>query len=143
MIDIQTINMALWQRLTVDASGSALRAALGAGASSIVMADDIRIEGLMVRTLPARPFVAFRRGPAPTIARVVRRPIYHMHCYDDPAVGYGRLDTLPALLESAFGDLVRPAAGAIGECELSTGPHARDAILDMLVVVVSITVGAI
>lgn len=143
MIALDALSAAIWQRATADADGTALRAALGAGAASILMAEDLRVEGLTIATLPARPFIALRRGPAPNAARVTVRPLYTWYCYDDPAIGYGRLEALPALVGAAYeSPLLVPSVG-VGDLEVSAGAQTRDATLGMLLVPVTLAIGAI
>lgn len=143
MIDLYALSTAIYNRLAADAAGAAVRAALGAGAQSVLMAEDLRVEGLTVLALPTRPLIALRRGAVPQSGRVVSLPVYVWYCYDDPAVGYGRLETLPLLIASAYTTPLVVGTVAVGAIEVSAGAQTRDAALKLLLCSVTVAVGAV
>lgn len=80
------------------AASVAVRAALGAGATSVISADDLSVE-----SLPARPYIALRGGP------ILGSPDYDMQrmtatwwVYDDPIRKFSRIDALIALVAAAY-----------------------------------------
>ena len=102
MIDLAALTDAVYERLNSDAAGLALRTFLPAGAAAIFAnVEELREEGLGVVELPERPLIALRRGPSPQLDRVITAPLYTWYCYDDPSVGYGRLERLPKLIADA------------------------------------------
>jgi hypothetical protein len=144
MIDLAAITIAVFERLRTDAAGAAVRAALGAGADSVLHAEDLRVEGLGVRALPARPLVALRRGVAPQSQRVVYQPIYTWYCYDDPAIGYGRIEALPLLIAQAFATRLIVPASAVGAQDTGAiGAQLRDDRLKLLVITAPVVIGAV
>lgn len=144
MIDLAAITGAVFERLRTDAAGAAVRAALGVGVSSVLHAEDLRVEGLGVRALPARPLVALRRGAVPQSQRVVYQPIYTWYCYDDPAIGYGRIEALPLLIAQAFASRLIVSTTAVGAQETSgVGAQLRDDKLKLLVIPVQLVIGAV
>ena len=96
MIDLAALTEAVYQRLKSESAGAALRAFLPAEAAAILLAEDVRQEGLTVATLPARPILALRRGAAPQLDRVITAPIYTWYCYDDPSVATGDSSSCPS-----------------------------------------------
>lgn len=144
MVDLAAITLAVSERLRTDAAGSAVRAALGAGAASVLHAEDLRVEGLAVAALPARPLVALRRGPTPQSQGVVYGPLYTWYCYDDIAQGYGRIEALPLLIAQAFRARLIVGTTAVGAQELgSVGAQLRDERLGLLVVPMQLIIGAV
>ena len=144
MIDLAAITIAVCERLRSDAAGAAVRALLGAGAASVLHAEDLRVEGLSVRALPARPLVALRRGSVPQSQRVVYTPLYTWYCYDDPAQGYGRIEALPLLIAQAFSTWLVIGTTAVGAQDVSAvGAQLRDDKLKLLVITAQLVVGAV
>lgn len=98
-------------RVTTDAAGAGVRALLGAGAASVILATR-----LSKASLPARPFLAYRPGPVPTVGGIDQHtPTWWL--YDDPAQGDYRLSKLAFALIKAY-DPIRwaapPLPGAVG-----------------------------
>lgn len=144
MIDLAALTSAVYDRLHSDDAGAAVRAALGAGAASVLMAEDLRIEGLAVRALPARPIVALRRGAMPTTQRaIVDVPVYTWHAYDDPDIGYGRLEALLPLIAAAYQDVPTPATVGVGEIAVSAGAQTRSSAPALLLCPVTLVIGAV
>jgi hypothetical protein len=140
MIDLAALTEAVYQRPRNDAGVLAL---LPAGAAAVILAQDVRTEALTLLTLPARPLLALRRGVAPQVQRVVTAPIYTWYCYDDPAVGYGRLEQLPFLIGQAYeSDLEIPTVGAFA-IEVAAGAQTQDDRLHLLLQLVTLVVSAI
>jgi hypothetical protein len=142
LIDLAALTEAVYQRLKSDAAGAALRAWLPAGASAILLAEDVRNEALTVLDLPARPLLALRRGATPQLDRVVTMPIYTWYGYDDPSVGYGRLEQLPYLLYHAYESPLVVGTVAVGSIEIAAGPQTRDTRLGLLQMI-TVTIGAV
>lgn len=143
MIDLAALTEAVYQRPKSDSAGTALRSWLPAGASAILLAEDVRIEGLTVHTLPARPLLAMRRGAAPQFDRVVTQPIYTWYGYDDPDVGYGRLEQLPYLIWQAYESGLIVGTVAVGSIEVAAGAQTRDDKLGLLLQLVTVAIGAV
>lgn len=144
MIDLAAITIAVFERLRTDAAGAAVREKLGDGASSVLHAEDLRVEALGVRALPTRPLIAMRRGAVPQSQRVVYQPIYTWYCYDDPAIGYGRIEALPQLIAQAFETRLVVSTTAVGAQEVSgVGAQLRDDKLKLLVIPVQVVIGAV
>lgn len=142
MIDLAALTEAVYQRPKSDAAGLALRTWLPGGAAAILLAEDLRVEGLTITDLPPRPLLALRRGVAPQFDRVITRPLYTWYCYDDPHVGYGRLEQLPLLVWQAYeSELVVPTVGAF-DIEVAAGAQTRDARLG-LTQLITVAVGAV
>lgn len=143
MIDLAALTEAVYQRLASDSAGAAVRSFLPAGASAIFPnVEDLRVEGLTVQTLPTRPIIAPRRGAAPQLDRVVTAPIYTWYCYDDPSVGYGRLEQLPALIAAAYESGLTVDNVAVGAIEVAAGAQTRDTTLGLLQLV-TVAIGAV
>ena len=76
----------------------AVRAALGAGASSVISADD-----LTVGSLPARPLIALRAGPLQgSPGWDVQRATLTWWIYDDAIYKYARINALIGLIQACF-----------------------------------------
>lgn len=143
MIDVAALTSAVYERLRSESAGAALRALLGADAASVLLAEDVRVEGLLVRQLPVRPLIALRRGAVPTIGRVVNRPIYTWYCYDDPAAGYGAIEALIQPLAEAYTTELIIGTVAVGDIEVSAGGQTRDDVLKLLMCPVTVVIGAV
>lgn len=145
MIDLAAITGAVFARLETDAAGADVRNAFGAATVSVMHAEDLRVEGLTVQALPARPIVALRRGAAPGEGNIVYRPVYTWYCYDDPSVGYGRLELLLPLIGAAYeAGLLSVAHSGIGDVEsVSIGAQTRDDRLKLLLCPLTLVVGAV
>jgi hypothetical protein len=143
MIDLAALTDAVYERLHSDAAGLALRNWLPAGASAILLAEDLRVEGLTIAALPERPLLALRRGAAPQIDRVITQPIYTWYGCDDPHVGYGRLEQLPLLIWQAYESGLVVGTVAVGSIEVAAGAQTRDDKLGMLLQLITVTVGAV
>lgn len=144
MIDLSALTTAVYDRLASDTQGADVRGALGAGAASVLMAEDLRVEGLTVDALPARPIVALRRGAVPTTQRaIVDVPIYTWYAYDDPDVGYGRIEALVPLIGAAYQELLTPSGVGVGDIEVSAGAQARQTAPALLLCPITVVIGAI
>ncbi len=104
-VDIQTVTSQIWARLAsdLDARAAAVRAALGAGAASIIHA-----EQLVQEPRPARPFLAFRGGSLTGESLQMRPFSCRWFLYDDPGQGYWRINGLAPLIEVAYTPLCIP-----------------------------------
>jgi len=142
VIDLAALTEAVYQRLKSDSAGAAVRAFLPADASAILLAEDVRVEGLTVLSLPERPILALRRGAAPQIDRVITQPIYTWYCYDDPSVGYGRLEQLPYLIWQAYESGLIVGTVGVGSIEVGAGAQTRDDRLGLLQLV-TVAIGAV
>jgi len=142
LIDLAALTEAVYQRLKSDAAGLALRNWLPSGADAILLAEDVRVEGLTVLELPSRPLLALRRGSAPQLDRIVTQPIYTWYCYDDPDVGYGRLEQLPYLIWQAYESGLVVGTVGVGSIEVAAGAQTRDVSLGLLQLV-TVAIGAV
>lgn len=61
-LDLASIAASLYSRVKSDSAGSAVRALLGAGATSVIPARDLPKETGDLGLLPARPLLVWRRG---------------------------------------------------------------------------------
>lgn len=126
VIDLATINGLLYARLKSEAAGASVRAALGAGAASIIPAEKLRVE-----PRPARVLLAWRGGPVGGQSGEMRGIIGTWWIYDDPGQGYARIDALVPLVEAAY---PRDAL-AWGETRITlVGQASEDATLGGLLV---------
>lgn len=96
-VDLQQRTIQVFDQLAVAAAGSAVRAALGDGASSIMHA-----ERLNAATLPGRPLLALRGGAMPGQSGEMRIPVWRWWVYDDPDRRYYRINGLIPLIEQAY-----------------------------------------
>lgn len=94
---LASINGLLYARLKSDAAGASVRAALGAGAQSIIPAEHLRRE-----PRPARLMVVWRGGSVGGASGDMRGITGTWWLYDDPAQGYVRIDALVPLIEAAY-----------------------------------------
>jgi len=144
MIDLAALTTAVYDRLASDAAGADVRSALGAGAASVMLAEDLRVEGLTVDALPTRPIVALRRGAVPTTQRaIVDVPVYTWFLYDDVDVGYGRIEALAPLIAAAYQELLTPAAVGVGDIEVSAGAQTRQIAPALLLCPITVVIGAV
>lgn len=93
-----TITALILARVTADAAGADVRARLGAGAASALMADQLQPGAPL---LPARPLLALDVLPTGTDGPVDRSS-YRWWIYDDPEQGTARIDALAAALALAY-----------------------------------------
>jgi len=143
VIDLAALTEAIYQRLKSDAAGQGVRDLLPGGSAAIMLAEDLRREGLTVAQLPERPIGALRRGATPQLARVVTAPLYTWYFYDDPSVGYGRLEQLPLAVAEAYESGLTVGTVAVGAVEVAAGPQTRDDTLKLLLHVVTVAIGAV
>ena len=124
--DLAAINGLLYARLKSDVAGAAVRAALGAGAASIIPAEKLRQE-----PRPARVLLVWRGGSVGGQSGDMRAITGVWWIYDDPHQGYARIDALAPLIEAAYPrDCV-----AWGETRISLiGQATEDATLGGLLV---------
>jgi len=129
-LDLQDLSRIVFQRLRADSEATAVRAALGAGALSIIPAEALKLPP------PATPFVALRAGPVPIISNAVYAPIFTWYLYDDPQQNYWRIDGLLYLIGKAYAArlLDSPRGGAINLVDGSAGPQTSDDKLGGLLV---------
>lgn len=140
MIDLASLTEQVYQQVAADA---AILAFLPAGADAIFPnVEDLRVEGLLIEALPARPWLALRRGAAPQLDRVVTAPLYTWYCYDDPTIGYGRLEHLPKLIADAYESGLTLSTVAVGAIEVAAGAQTRDSRLGLLQLV-TVAIGAV
>lgn len=100
-LDAQAIHLAFFDRAATDAAGAAIRAALGAGAASVIHAERLRSYGPGA-LMPARVLLAFRGGPISGASWERRGVALTWWIYDDPAQGYARINGLIPLIEAAY-----------------------------------------
>jgi hypothetical protein len=124
--DLATLNGLLYAQLKTALAGGAVRAALGAGAASIIPAEKLRQE-----PRPARPLLVWRGGSVGGQSGDMRPITGVWWAYDDPGQGYARIDALVPLIEAAY---PRDAL-AWGETRITLiGQATEDATLDGLLV---------
>jgi hypothetical protein len=75
----------------------AVRAALGAGATSIIPREDLR-----AASLPTAPFIAVAYGPMPGTREDVRTLFPTLWLYDDAGGRWRRINTVAALVDAAY-----------------------------------------
>jgi hypothetical protein len=143
MIDLMTLDAPIFARLATDSAGAAVRALLPGGGAAVMMVEDMRVEGLKLAALPARPILALRYGPTPLVGRIVNRPLYQWYAYGDPSAGYGPLRALVGPISEAYKPDVTASDAAIGDIEVSAGAQARDDNLKLLVQIITVAVGAV
>lgn len=144
MIDLNAIATLLFNRLALDAAGSAVRAQLGAGANGLIHAQDLA--GYSAdRPLPARTLLALRRGRVPTSEHIIRLPSWTWWIYDDPGQGYYRINQLIPLLEQAYTAApVQLASGnVLGALQFDIGDETSDPALGLLCCTFKIVVEAV
>jgi hypothetical protein len=92
-------------RAKEEPEGAALRAALGAGAASVLVREDLEAGAA---SLPARPLLVVAAGPVPTNGGIDQHT-GGFWLYDDLSQGTARLDATAVALLNAY-DLDRGAA---------------------------------
>jgi len=106
MFDLQSFTSQVYARLKSDAAGVSVRAALGAAATSIVHAEELKTyvkkNGVSTVNAPLRPLLAFRSGPVAGNSYDMRIPLYTWWIYDDPEEGYWRINGVQRLIEQAY-----------------------------------------
>lgn len=98
ILDPATLEQSFYARLASDSAGSAVRALLGAGSSSIIVRDD-----LDPLSLPARPFLVLAIGPiSGSPDWDMQRMVCSWWVYDDPIQKFRRIDSLILQIEHAY-----------------------------------------
>lgn len=140
MIQPAILSQAVFARLATDAAGAGVRALLGQGADSVLTTDDLM--PLNSADLLARvPCVALRREAITSPDRLEFQTVYTWYGYDDPAVGYARLDALIPAIADAYMDF---ADGThLLEIEVQAGRQDRDRTLGLLVQLVELVISAV
>lgn len=124
--DLAAINGLLYAQLKTALAGAAVRAALGAGAASIIPANQLRQE-----PRPARVLLVWRGGSVGGASGEMRPLTGVWWIYDDPNQGYARIDALVPLIEAAY----PVACLAWGETRVTLiGQGTEDATLGGLLV---------
>jgi hypothetical protein len=129
-LDTNALNTLIYNRIATHSDGSAIRALLGASATSVIHVKD------MDKPLPATPFVAMRPGPVPYADRIVLKPSYRWFIYDDPNQGYYRINQIAALLDTAYTTTVPQftTANAVGLIETGNlSAEIKDDTLNLFV----------
>src|SRR5690242_3499275 len=96
-VDLHVITATFYNVVKTSNAGASVRAALGAGASSVIPKKD-----LALASLPVRPFGAFDEGELTGTQLDVRSLFFTWWWYDDPAQGFYRLNTIIPLVETAY-----------------------------------------
>lgn len=97
VIDLAAINSLFFNQLKTSSAGAAVRAAAGAGATSIIPSEQLRRE-----PRPARVLLAWRGGSVGGRSGDMRGITGTWWIYDDPAQGYARIDAMIPLVEAAY-----------------------------------------
>ena len=92
------ISRIVMERLTIDPAGAPVRVQLGAGAASVIHADELS-RGL--QALPARPLIAYRAGAVATVQGVDVHTA-DLWIYDDPEQRTYRIDQIAAALPGVY-----------------------------------------
>jgi hypothetical protein len=146
VVDLVGLDSAVFDRLASDAAGTDLRAALGDGAVSILMAEDLKLfEGmkpLNKQQLPEPPFLALRAGPAPITDRIAWLPNYTWYCYGDLATGSGAIRPLAKLIADAY-EGFNPSGLGVGSFEVGVQAPSVDRVLGMWVMPVTLDLSSI
>ena len=104
----QTTIASIFSLLKSDTAGSAVRAALGAGATSVIPR-----QTLADATLPASPFLVGYAGAITGDRRQMRDLFYTWLIYDDPVRLWWRINGLASLIEAAYTDNPRLIDGYV------------------------------
>lgn len=95
-----SIKQAFYALIKTDSAGTAVRAALGNGASSVLTRR--QFETAAPSGLPAAPFMVLRFGPVTGQAFDMRSIFPTWWLYDDAAKGHQRLNDLAVLIEAVY-----------------------------------------
>ncbi len=96
MLDPQAITAAFFAVLKSGSAGTAVRAALGDGAHSVIPAEDLK------GSLPLAPFLALRGGPIGGGDRDMRLCAFTWWIYDDPNGRFYGINGLIPLIVAAY-----------------------------------------
>jgi len=125
-VDVQARTADVFARLKSHSAGTAVRAALGNGANSVIPAEDLK-----AKPPPATPFLALRGGPVAGAGIEMRIPIWTWYLYDDVQAGYWRVNGLIPLIEQAY----PPQAVPYGRIQVvAIGGETSDPALNGLLV---------
>lgn len=119
----------------------ALRAALGSGAASILLADDPRLDAPR-ELLAIAPLIVMRREAMSSPERLVYQTFYTLYAYDDPAIGYGRLDALIGLVADVYADGLTESRTLI-EVAVEAGRQSHDATLGLALQTITLIIDAV
>ena len=142
MIDVAALTNAVFASLEGDIAGNAVRALLGDGAASVLTADRLSEHEFARDLLPAVPLIAMRREPITRRDRIEVGTVYTLYCYDDPAIGYGRLEALIQPIAGAFASGIADGANLV-EVEVQAGRQDRDSKLGLLLQIVEVVISAV
>ena len=144
MLDLVTLDRDVLARLASDSAGAALRAALGAGAAGVMVADALMRQevGTITPRLPKPPFVALRRTPVPITDRIAWLPSYLWYCYGSLAGGSWVLSALPPLIDAAYQGFDAQWTG-VGSVEISAQTPTIDSVLGLWVLPVTLNLSGI
>jgi hypothetical protein len=101
-LDLQVTTVGLFDRIAVDAAGSAVRALLGLDDPASLLPTIIPAARLAARPLPPAPFLAWRGGAVGGESLEMRRITGVWWAYDLPIQGYARINAVLAALEAAY-----------------------------------------
>ena len=96
----QSLKQAFFALIKTDSAGSAVRAALGAGATSVL--SQRQFEAAVSSGLPTAPFMVLRFGPVTGQAFDMRTIFPTWWLYDDAVQGHYRLNALAVLIEAVY-----------------------------------------
>lgn len=136
-VDVQQIKAVVFDRLAVDSAGSAVRAALLAANSSVAAVDRIVDAAKLSTVRPAAPFLALRRGPAPTIEDSIVAATFYWFIYDDPDNTYFDSNSLVLLITRAYNYETYPLthnSARLGRVDMLIGEETVDTKLGNLLV---------
>lgn len=144
-IDVPTITAQLLARLTSDAAGAQVRAALGLGPPPLATKADCIVHGDRLKQfvdgmpMPARPIIAYRWGPIGGRAFEMRPVLLNLWLYDDAdgTVRYARISALIPLVQALY---YPPDCIPFGRTETANiGQEFPDPVLGLLARTIQIT----
>jgi hypothetical protein len=107
-LDPQAAIASIFSILKTDSAGTSVRAALGAGANSVIPR-----QTLADATLPASPFVVGAGGAITGDRRQMRDLFYTWLVYDDPTTLWRRINAIVSLIEAAYTNNPRIVEGYV------------------------------
>lgn len=95
-LDPALVKSTFFARLKSDTAGAAVRALLGAGATSVIDAEDLKLP------LPAEPFVVLRAGSISGAQGDIRQCVLTWWIYDAVPKRHVRINAILAAIQAAY-----------------------------------------
>jgi len=142
-VDTTALVSVIFGRVYQDAAGQPIRDVLTAALASPAAETRIVHAATLNKATPPPPFLAFRRGPMPTIERSIIAAYAYWYLYASPEQMYWDINTLIKPFATAYNAAVHPLifnGAPLGQVDMLIGEERADNALHLLMTQITLTV---